>query len=282
VLWGANRAAAQTLYVASGSNGVAGQLHTINPANGATVSTIGPLIDATGAPYGLTGLAFHPTNGTLYGSVANFSDTNPGFLVRVNPATAQITTVGAFGAGITGTLADISFASDGTLYGWESAGQHRLVSVNLATGTATGIGAGLGSTFFGGGGLAARPSDNTVFSSPDGSTGPRTLRTVDRVTGVSTIVGPLTGLPPGFLSGSLNAMDFNNAGTLFGLLSDRGGVAQTHLVTINQTTAALTSVGLTQLTDLDAMAFQRIPEPGSLSLLAAGALSALTWRRRRN
>jgi len=274
----ASSAVAQTLYVASGSNGVAGQLHTINPANGATVSTIGQLRDATGAPYGLTGLAFHPTTGVLYGSVANFSDTNPGFLVSVNPNTAVVTPIGPF-TNVIGTMADISFRQDGTLFGWESAGPHRLGTINLTTGTATTIGAGVGTAVFGGGGLAARRTDGTLFVAPDGASGPRTLRTVDAVTGVTTTIGPLSGLPAGFTSGSLTAMDFDGAGNLVGLLSDRGGIAQTHLVTINQTTGAVTSRGLTTLTDLDAMAFI-IPEPGSAALLG-GAAAALALRRRR-
>jgi hypothetical protein len=263
-------------YAASGSNGVGGTLYTLNPLTGAA-TPVGPLLTATGAPVGMTGMAFHPTTGVLYGSTANASPNIPGHLVTINPATGQVSDVGAFGAGVIGTCSDISFNSTGTLFGWESAGSHHLATINIATGVGTPIGAGAGAVF-GGGGLAARPSDNTLFCTPDGSFA-RTLSTVNAVTGVTSVVAPLNGGP--FPTGVINSMDFSFTNVLYGILSDRGVPANTHLVTLNQTSALITSIGISA-TDLDALAIRRIPEPGSASLLGLGVAMALGIRRRRS
>ncbi len=269
--------AVDTFYAASGSNGVAGTLYTLNPATGAA-TPVGLLRDAAGAPYSMTGMAFHPITGVLYGSTSNQSPTNAGFLVTINPATAIVTSVGDLGAALTGTAADITFLPNGTMYGWESAGTHHLLTINPATGLATTIGAGVGAGIFGGGGLAARPSDTTLFSTPDGSQG-KTLRIVDKVTGLfSSTVGTLSPLPVGFGNGAVTGMDFDSTGALYGILSDRGGVANTRLVRINTSTAALTDIGASA-TDLDAFAIL-VPEPSGLVVLAGVAGLALRRARK--
>jgi hypothetical protein len=251
----------------------------LNPANGAVVSTVGPLQDSLGRSYGLTGLAFNPITGVLYGSTSNGSPTAPGSLVTVNPATVRVTVIGGFSVP-NSTMADLTFAPNGTLFGWESAGTHHLASVNLTTGAATLIGPGLGAGLFGGEGLAAR-ADGTLFSTPDGNSGPGTLRTVNATTGLSTIVGSLTGLPAGFLA--INSMDFDSSGGLFGILTNSGLPASTRLVTINQTTGAVTVLGTTP-NDLDTFAIQHtaaVPAPPGVVLLGIGCLClARSWWRR--
>ena len=82
---GAELASADQFYLATGANGIAGSLYLINPATGAVVRTIGPLIDTAGRAYGMTGMAFQPGTNVLYGSTANLSPTAPGHLVRINP-----------------------------------------------------------------------------------------------------------------------------------------------------------------------------------------------------
>ncbi len=52
----------------------------------------------------ITALSFHPTSGVLYGS-------DGGNLVAINPATAAVTTIGPFGAGV-GFVAGLSFGPD--------------------------------------------------------------------------------------------------------------------------------------------------------------------------
>jgi len=265
---------AQTLYVASGSNGVNGTLYTMNPATGVT-TPVGPLVDAAGLAYGLTGMAFSPTTGVLYGSTANLSPNSPGFLVTINPATAQVTVIGDIFPGAGGSAADISFGPTGTLYGWQSNGQHTLLNINTATGQGAAIGVGEGVGVFGGGGLAVRWTDGAGFCTPDGNTAVNpTFRSVNLVTGTTAVIG-IYGIQQAMV-----AMDFNNASALYGLVSDNALVTSTTLVTINPATGVATVVAPTTASDLDAMAFQRsIPEPATLGVLGLGLL-ILGGRRR--
>jgi len=270
----AGSAFGQTLYVASGSNGVAGTLYTMNPATGVT-TPVGPLTDAQGLTYGMTGMSFSPTTGVLYGSTANLSLNSPGFLVSINPANARVTVIGDIFPGAGGSAADISFAPNGSLFGWQSNGNHTLLSISTATGLGTPIGAGLGAVF-GGGGLAIRQADSAGFVTPDGNTAAQpTLRSVNLATGVTTVIGPYGS------TDAMVAMDFNNAGTLYGMTSDNGIPTLTNLVTINTVTGLATLVAPTTAGDLDAMAFQRgVPEPATLGVLGVGALGMLVRRRR--
>src|SRR5258708_2738067 len=77
---------AGTLY-ASTSAGGPGELYVINQSTGAIVQDVGPLNDALGANYPITGLAFSPVTGVLYGSTGN-AGTVDALLVKINPATA--------------------------------------------------------------------------------------------------------------------------------------------------------------------------------------------------
>ena len=150
-------ASAQSLY-ASAAAGATGRLYRLNPATGAVLQDIGPLNDVTGLNYPITGLAFHPTTGVLYGSTGNNPATTAARLVRIDPATAQLTVIGSFNAGPTNssgtpaTMADLSFDSAGNLFGVGSIGGPQLYSINLATAQATVIG-GTGLTSTTGGGI---------------------------------------------------------------------------------------------------------------------------------
>jgi hypothetical protein len=55
------------LYAASGTFGVQGILYTLDPATGAVLTTMGPLNDAAGHNYHITGLKYHPITGIFYG-----------------------------------------------------------------------------------------------------------------------------------------------------------------------------------------------------------------------
>jgi hypothetical protein len=264
------------LYGATGSAAVEGHLFILDPATGSSLLDIGALLTAAGAPVGITGLAFDPVSGVLYGSTANASPNLAQHLVTIDPVTALVTDIGSFGVGVS-TLSDITFdPTTNTLYGWQAASGHHLVTVDRTTGAITLIGPGTAA--FGGGGLASDAA-GTLFSTPDGATNPPgTLNTVDKATGILSLIGGLSGAP---LPNGMNALAFDGAGVLFGVNLTRGGGAR-HLVTINTGTGAVTDIGRTE-DNLDAIAFRptAVPEPGLLGFLMAGGVGGLLLRRRR-
>jgi hypothetical protein len=232
---------AEVLYGADGAGGNPANLYILNPATGAIVSTVGPI------GFSVTGLAIHPTTGVLYGSTSRKSAASPHSLITINKTTGAGTLVGSFIVGSLETMADLTFTSDGTLYGWLEPSSDDLYTINTATGAATLVGNSGLSTF--GSGLAANAA-NVLFYAGDGDTGP--LRTISRTTGLPTTVGTLNGST----ERSISAMAFNAAGTLYAVrLNDDGsasGVAD--LLTINTTTAAITILGPT-VNALDAIVF---------------------------
>ncbi len=251
-LLAAHPASGETLYGADGAQGKLSNLYILNPANGASLQTVGPI------GFAVTGLAVHPTTGVMYGSTGNASGPpNPRSLITINKSTGQGTLVGPFNAVGGGTMADLTFTSDGTLYGWGSFDD--LYTINLTTGAATSIGPSNLPVFTVGGGLAADVCD-TLYLAASTDLGP--LRTVDRTTGTLTTVAALdgsTGEP-------ISAMAFNGAGALFGslLLSD----ATSFLITIDKSTGHVTVLGQT-VDLLDAIAFDGVAPGSCVSLVAA-------------
>ena len=271
--------ASSILYGATSANGNGGRLYVLNPADGSVISDVGPLRTAAGALIDLTALAIHPLTGVLYGGTANLGGLRS-HLVIVDPLTAIVTDVGAYG--IVSTVTDLAFAANGDLYGWESAGAHRLLGINAGTGVATGIGGGIGSAF-GGAGLEF-DSGGTLYVTPDGVTAANpTLRTVNIGTGITTTIANLTPDPFQGFNPVINALSWEAAtGLMYGVFTNRGTPAGTRLVTLNLATGVLTDLGAAP-NDLDAIAFGAavIPEPATLALTAAGAALAAFRRRRR-
>jgi hypothetical protein len=276
----ATRADAQVLYASTASGGP-GELYILNPANGAVIRDIGPLTDAGGTNYGITGLAFHPTTGVLYGSTANDNTATRAQLVTINPVSGRVTVIGPYNAGNAGTrpatMADLAFTSSGQLFGVGSVGGPNLYSINIGTGQATLVGAS-GLTSTGGGGLAISPT-GVYFGTPTASPNAR-FGTYNPTTGVFTNITAPT-LPGG---GSYAALAFNG-NTLYGLNSGSGTPAPIHLVTFNTTTGAVTDLGLSPIVNLDGMAFgpAAVPEPGPMALLlgplAVGLATAVRRRK---
>lgn len=270
-------AQAESLYAASAAGG-AGRLCILNASNGAVIQDIGALNDATGANYGITGLAFNPITGVLYGSSANADPGTRAKLVTINPLTAAVTLVGNFNAGPTNasgvpaTMADIAFDSQGNLFGIGSIGGPQLYSINTATGQATVIGStGLTSTT--GGGLAIS-AGGTFFGTPTASR----FGTYNSGTGTYTnITNPVK--PVG---GAYAALAFNAAGTLYGLNLGSGSPPPTHLVTMDSA-GNVTDLGAS-LNSLDAIAFgpSPVPEPATLAAMGLGLAAMVSWRRRKN
>ncbi|HVK16797.1 MAG TPA: hypothetical protein VM533_07600 [Fimbriiglobus sp.] len=266
------RADGQALYAATASGGP-GELFILNPANGAVVQDVGPLNDANGVNYGITGLAFHPITGVLYGSVANNNPATRAQLVTIDPATARVTVVGPYNAGNPGTtpttMADLAFTASGSLFGVGSVGGPQLYSINTATGQATVVGSS-GLTSTGGGGLAVSPAD--VFYGTPTST---RFGTYNSTTGVYTnITDPVK--PAG---GAYAALDFDGSGVLYGLNSGAGAPPPTHLVTFDPATGAITDLGAS-VNSLDAIAFRPVPEPGAVLLVLAPVVAGLLIRAR--
>jgi WD40 repeat protein len=226
----------------------------------------------------MTGLAFNPVNGVLYGVTGLESPNFLRNLVTINPATGAATVIGAvldpqFGSSV--GLTDLSFRSDGTLF---AISPNEMYTVNLANAALTTI----GSTGENppGGGLAFSPSG--MLFSAGSATG--TVDTLNMSTGARTVGPTLTNSPHAGTLGAMNALAFNSAGTLFGSDSDRAQNGATtvavDLVTINTATGVVTNVGAIP-NDIDAIAFgPAVPEPSSVALLATGA-GIFTYLRRR-
>jgi hypothetical protein len=260
---------------ASSSAGAPGELYTLNPANGAMVSDIGPLNDLAATNYPITGLAFNPISGVLYGSTGNAGAVDAK-LVTINPATALVTLIGNFnagpvnGSGTPATMADLAFDSAGNLYGIGSVGGPQLYSINIATGQATVIGS-TGLTSITGGGLAIS-SGGVFYGTPTASR----FGTYDSSLGTFTLIAN-PAKPTG--GGAYGALSFDENGVLYGLNVGSGSPPPTALAIINTTTGAVTNVG-SSIASLDAIAFQPIPEPAGLALLSGSAIVGLLRRKR--
>jgi hypothetical protein len=230
------------LYAASGTFGVQGILYTLDPATGAVLTTVGPLHDANGNFYGITGLKYHPATGIFYGATGHGSPTNPNYLVIVDPVTALVTPIGSLGVGA--LVTDIAIdPTTGTMYGLNEYNQN-FYTINTSTGRAVQTGlTGIGLTNEGG--LAA-DRRGALFGVTDFS-----FYSFNKTTGVATLIGP-TGL-----RNWLKAADFNPSNVLYGL-EGGGGSDNVHLrwlVTFNVTTGTGTRVGQITARDLGALAF---------------------------
>jgi hypothetical protein len=258
------RVEASTLYGATSSGH--GELYILNPTSGGVLTDVGALNDSGAANYSVTGLAFDPLNGVLYGSTGGASGHS---LLTINPANGLVAVVGSFNAG-SATMTDLAFDSSGNLYGISSSGGANLYSINLGTAQATEVGAS-GVSFTEGGGLAI--SSGGVFY---GAPIPGEYGTYNPTTGAYThITSPAT--PAG--GGSYGALAFDGS-TLYGdnLVAPAG---TTHLVLIDPTSGNVTDIGAS-VTHLDAIAFTvTVPEPGTLALCSVAGVMALFAARRK-
>ena len=252
-------AAGQTLYGAVGSGQSTSNLFTLNTSTGALATTIGPI------GFGITGLAFHPTTGVLYGSTNHNSGASPDNLITINTTTGAGTVIGPFGGGC--RVADLTFTSDGTLYGWCEPATDDLVTINLTTGAATVVGSSGLSTF--GSGIAASSSDVLYFAG-EGDTG--NLYTISRTTGLPTTTVALNGLG----DVPINALSFDGSGVLYACIGNFGG--STTLATINPATGVITNIG-PSVNNMDAIAFPvssvSVPTLDARFLAIFGALLAI-------
>jgi hypothetical protein len=238
------------LFATDGGGANVGQLYTLNLTTGAPTA-IGPI------NYSVTGLAIRPNTGVLYGVTTG---SNPK-LITINKASGAGAEVGPLFNPLpnpfVGPVADITFTSDGTLYGW-SEQIDDLVTIDLTTGNATPVGPDtLLSTS--GSGIAASSGGVLYFT---GESASGTLRTIAPSTGASLTSIPLVGGG----TGQINALAFNGS-TLYGVRSSASGggggqgggggggtPSTTHLITINTTTGAVVIVGQS-VNNLDGIVF---------------------------
>ena len=266
----ATQADAAVLYGATAA-GSPGELYILNSATGAVIQDVGPLNDALAQNYPITGLAFHPITGVLYGSTGNSVAAAAAKLVTIDPVTALVTVVGSFNAGNAGTpatMTDLAFTAAGALYGVGSVGGPQLYSINPATGQATIIGStGLISTT--GGGLAIGAGGN-FYGTPTSTR----FGTYNPITGAYTDIAN----PAKPVGGTYAGLEFDGADALYGLNLGSTPPPPTHLVTLNPTTGAVTDLGASA-TSLDAIAFA-VPEPGALTMLLPAGFGLLNRRRK--
>jgi Ca2+-binding RTX toxin-like protein len=238
--------AAPVLFGADGAGGnPLTTLYTVNPATGAKDQTIGPI------GYAITGLAVDPTTGILYGSTASEDPNDPGALIRIDKGTGQGTLIGQIVEDCTSGTNDITFTTDGQLYGWTECGDD-FVQINKATGAGTIPGdSGIG-TF--GSGLAADPDDNTIWVTPEGDNGD--YYTVDPATGAVTSQGTLNGTD----GNSINSLAWTCDGeTLYGTHNiENGAPSPRELITIDTAADTITSIGPADMTQ-DAIAWDCSP-----------------------
>jgi hypothetical protein len=247
----AMRVEALDLYASTSSGNAAGELYIINQSTGAMIQDIGPLNDANNLNYGMTGLAFDPVSGVLYGSTASGSPdpASRNLLVTINPATGRVTVKGPYnlsGDATGATMTDIAFdPTTGVLYGIGSVGGAHLYSIDKTTGHATLVG-NSAFTATNGGGVAVS-SAGTVYGTPL----PANFGTYDKTTGAYTdIANPDKPTGRGY-----GALAFDGA-VLYGLNVAKTGAPE--LVTIDTTTGAVTDIGPTVVA-VDGIAFRPPP-----------------------
>jgi hypothetical protein len=236
----------------------------------------------------VTGMAFHPSTGVLYGSTAvidvnspSSSSIDPGHLITINPLNGDGTDIGSFGlAGGGNTLADLAFdPATGVLYGWRAGDSGDLYTVNLQSGAATLVGES-GLSDLSGGGLEFVPGIGLVAAIEGTDT---QLRIIDKNTGLPIGQIALTGY--GDEGEPIAALTWDGRAFLYGVTRKDG-----NLIRIDPKTGETVIIGEAAGNEeaaIDALAFSACGSPApamnwaALMFVSLGLAAVGAWQMRR-
>ncbi len=250
-------AASAAAYAQSRLFGVDGlNLHELNPVTGAILNTT-PI---TGAPGVVGGLAYHAASDTLY-----LTSTSLDNLWTLNYTTGVATQVGLYNVGATVVMHGLGIDNTGQLYGYSTnpASAARFFSIDRNTGQATGI-SDPGFAGFGSLGFVAATSTMYVADTVGDQ-----LFSIDRTTGVTTLVGPF-----GVASQVGVGMAYDPA---FGMLAVNNSGTDA-LYSLNLQTGAATLIANLTTSNMLSLEFV-IPAPGAAAVVGLGGLALLRRRR---
>ncbi len=208
--------------------------YSIDPITGA-----GTLIGAIG--FNRVGaMAVHPSTGVYYAAAERSFGATP-VLITLNPTTGVGTEVGLTGK--SGSVTDMSFRSDGTLYLFDGpAGGYNLHTVNLMTGAATAVGA----TFLSGDGNAMWFDASDVLYIATTAASTTSLYSVSTLTASTTFVGAFTYIGAGCTSPVMNAADYDPlSGTTYASVRCFGGPSITAFASVDIGTLTINVIGPT-------------------------------------
>lgn len=198
-------------------------------------------------------IAKHPTTGVFYAAAQRPAPDGTPVLITVDPVTGAGTEIGP--TGVAGSVTDMSFYSDGTLYLFDGpTGGYNLHTVNLTTGAATLVGnTGLAGS---GGGLAMWFDALDVLYIATTLTPTTSLHSVSRLTASATLVGTFTYTGAVCTTPVMNAVDRDPLTGLFYASVRCFGSLTNSLATVDTGTMIVNVIGQS-VTGLDGVASRR-------------------------
>lgn len=228
----------------AGGEGAPSALYTIDPATGAATPV------GAGIGFDRCSALEASTAGVLFAACTNSEGSR--VLVTIDRNTGVGTEIGPLGLQV-GNVTDVSFAPDGTLYGYVQSKSPILLTIDTTDGSASSV----GNPTTGGSGNALAFDSTVLYHAGDDD-----LSTIDPADASSAPHCTLA-FPDSLGGGRINAMDENPAtGVVFGslrLFEVPQGEPQNFLVTVDPTTCEVSSIGAT-VDGLDAIAFLVVPD----------------------
>lgn len=268
ILGNCERLQAGALFAVSGAGNGPSTLYKLDPSTGAVLTTVGP----TGFSH-ITGLAFNPITGVLYGHQSDIYGSGATNLVTIDVITGVATLVGSTSI----QSPDMSFDPSGNLYAWAEASTggifDQLVQIDPTTAAATPVGVSVVGTL--NTGLAFNKAGTLYLKNFFGSG----IFEINKVTGAATFV-------TAYSSALNNVLAFDTSLTLaYSVLRESG---TSFLKTVDVTNGTVTLIGDIGVSGISALAFQPdppvagVPEPGSLAVWGIGivAFAGIAWRKR--